>query len=164
MSRFEAGLADSTVPRVVLDPGVGYAEGDGVAADAHISAAHTRTIRHAHLYLTRVDPWSVMKNAFMLSVAIAIVLVVAVMVLWAMLTASGSIAALTRTVDDIAGSGASAIDLTGLLSFGHVLSITLVIAVMEVILVSALATLFAYMYNLSVGITGGLQLTLTEDQ
>jgi len=36
--------------------------------------------------------------------------------------------------------------------------------VMEVVLVSALATLFAYMYNLSVGITGGLQLTLTEDQ
>ncbi len=105
-----------------------------------------------------------MKNAFMLSVAIAIVLVVAVMILWAMLTASGSIAALTRTVDDIAGSGASAVDLTGLLSFGHVLSVTLVIAVMEVILVSALATLFAYMYNLSVGITGGLQVTLTEDQ
>ena len=163
MSRIEAGLADATTPRVVLDPG--YAgEVSDVAANSHSDAGETRTIRHAHLYLTRIDPWSVMKNAFMLSIAIAIVLVVAVMILWGMLTASGSIAALTRTVDDIAGSGASAVDLTGLLSFGHVLSVTLVIAVMEVILVSALATLFAYMYNLSVGITGGLQVTLTEDQ
>jgi hypothetical protein len=104
-----------------------------------------------------------MKNAFMLSIAIAIVLVVATMILWGMLTVSGTIAALTRTVDDIAGTGASAIDLTGLLSFGRVLTTVSVIAVMEVILVSALATLFAYLYNLAVGITGGLQLTLTED-
>jgi Transmembrane domain of unknown function (DUF3566) len=149
-----------SVPRVVLDPLADQEDGDvqhGEAAEAR------RTIRHAHLYLTRIDPWSVMKNAFMLSVAIAIVLVVATMVLWGLLTASGSLAALTRTVDDIAGSGANAVDLTGMLSFGHVLSITLVVAVMEVILLSALATLFAYMYNLAVGITGGLQVTLTED-
>ena len=68
---------------------------------------------------------------------------------------SGTIAALTRTVDDIAGTGASAIDLTGMLSFGRVLTTVAVIAVMEVILLSALATLFAYLYNLSVAITGG---------
>jgi hypothetical protein len=37
------------------------------------------------------------------------------------------------------------------------------VALMEVVLVSALATLFAYLYNLSVALTGGLQLTLTED-
>ena len=61
-----------------------------------------RTIRHAHLFLTRLDPWSVMKNAFMLSIAIAVVIVVATMILWGMLTLSGTLAALTRTVDDIA--------------------------------------------------------------
>lgn len=126
-------------------------------------APGSRTIRHAHLYLTRIDPWSVMKNAFMLSIAVAIVLIVATMILWLMLTASGTLAALTRTVDDLAGSGASAIDLTGVLSFGRVLSTITVIAIMEVILVSALATLFAYLYNLAVAITGGLQVTLTED-
>lgn len=122
-----------------------------------------RTIRHAHLYLTRLDPWSVMKNAFMLSIAIAIVMIVATLVLWLMLTASGTLSSLTNTVNDIAGSGASSVDLAGLLSFSRVLGITTMIALMEVVLVSALATLFAYLYNLAVGLTGGLQVTLTED-
>lgn len=126
-------------------------------------AVPQRTIRHAHLYLTRLDPWSVMKNAFMLSIAIAIVMVVATLVLWLMLTASGTLSSLTRTVNDVAGSGASAVDLGGFLSFGRVLGITTMLALMEVVLVSALATLFAYLYNLAVGITGGLQVTLTED-
>ncbi len=166
MSQTSPDLADTGAPRVVLDrPSLR----EDVVVDANPTRGSsgqgepTRTIRHAHLYLTRVDPWSVMKNAFMLSIAIAIVLVVATMILWAMLTVSGTLAALTRTVDDLAGSGASAIDLSGLLSFGRVLTIVSVVAVMEVILVSALATLFAYLYNLAVAITGGLQVTLTED-
>jgi hypothetical protein len=162
MSQFGSDVAAGSMPRVVLEP-PSAPEAGQMTASANVAARDTRTVRHAHLYLTRVDPWSVMKNAFMLSIAIAIVLIVATMILWGMLTVSGTIAALTRTVDDIAGTGASAIDLTGMLSFGRVFTTVSVIAVMEVILLSALATLFAYLYNLSVAITGGLQLTLTED-
>lgn len=134
-----------------------------VREEPQVSAKPQRTIRHAHLYLTRLDPWSVMKNAFMLSLAIAIVLIVATLVLWLMLTASGTLTSLTRTVNDVAGSGSSNVDLAGFLSFGRVLGVTALLSLMEVVLVSALATLFAYMYNLAVAITGGLQVTLTED-
>lgn len=164
MSQFGSDVAAGSMPRVVLEPQKApeASQAPTVAVDAQANAGQ-RVVRHAHLYLTRVDPWSVMKNAFMLSIAIAIVMVVATMILWGMLTVSGTIAALTRTVDDIAGTGASAIDLTGMLSFGRVFSTVTVIAVMEVILLSALATLFAYLYNLGVAITGGLQVTLTED-
>ncbi len=162
MSQFGSDVAAGSMPRVVLESSAAP-EAGLVGASAQAVPGDVRTVRHAHLYLTRVDPWSVMKNAFMLSIAVAIVIIVATMILWGMLTVSGTIAALTRTVDDIAGTGASAIDLTGLLSFGRVLTTASVIAVMEVILLSALATLFAYLYNLSVAITGGLQVTLTED-
>jgi len=165
MSRVEPDLVVNSTPRIVLDRhprGEEFTVDTGPAANA-ADGEQTRTIRHAHLYLTRIDPWSVMKNAFMLSIAIAIVIVVATMIMWAMLTVSGTLASLTRTVDDLAGSGASAVDLAGLLSFGRVFTIMLGVAVMEVILVSALATLFAYLYNLAVAITGGLQVTLTED-
>ncbi len=163
MSQTTSDVANAGAPRVVLDTA---SYGDDLHVGGETSqrpAAGARTIRHAHLYLTRLDPWSVMKNAFMLSIAIAIVIVVATMILWFMLTVSGTVAALTRTVEDIAGSGSSAVDLTGLLSFGRVLTTVAVVAVMEVVLVSALATLFAYLYNLAVAITGGLQVTLTED-
>ena len=123
-----------------------------------------RTVRHAHLFLTRVDPWSVMKVAIMLSIALAIVTLVAVAVLWTLLAMSGTLSAITRTATDIAGTGAGSVDITALLSFSRVMGATAIIAFMEVILISALATLFAYLYNLAVALTGGLSVTLTEDQ
>lgn len=119
--------------------------------------------RHAHLFVTHVDPWSVMKNAFMLAIAIAIVMLVAVTLLWAMLSLSGTVDALVRTLNDIAGGGANSIDAAGLFSFSRIVGLTAMLAVLEVILLTALATLFAFLYNLSVGITGGLQVTLTDD-
>jgi hypothetical protein len=157
MSRTKPDPSQARQPRVVLDGGT-----QGPAA-AQAAAPAGRTIRHAHLYLTRLDPWSVMKSAFMLSIAIAIVLVVAVLILWTLLSVSGTLTSLSTTVNDIAGAGATNVDLAGLFSFGRVFSLVTMVALMEVVLVSALATLFAYLYNLSVALTGGLQLTLTED-
>lgn len=119
--------------------------------------------RHAHLFVTHIDPWSVMKNAFMLSIAIGIVIVVAVTVLWGMLSLSGTLDGITRTLTDIAGGGANAIDTASLFSFSRVVGVSALLAGLEVILLTALATLFAFLYNLAVGITGGLQVTLTDD-
>jgi hypothetical protein len=44
-----------------------------------------------------------------------------------------------------------------------VLGVAVVLASVEIILVSVLAALFAVMYNLSVGITGGIEVVLSED-
>lgn len=139
----------------------GSAEEERVSrTDAPAPQARTR---HAHLFITHVDPWSVMKNAFMLSIAVAIVMIVAVTVLWSMLSLSGTLAAITRTITDIAGGGANTIDAASLFSFSRVVGVTGVLAVLEVFLLTALATLFAFLYNLAVGVTGGLQITLTDD-
>lgn len=119
--------------------------------------------RHAHLFVTHFDPWSVMKNAFMLSLAIAIVMIVAVTVLWSLLALSGTLDQVTRTLTDIAGGGSNTLDMANLFSFSRVIGVTAVLALLEVILVTALTTLFAFLYNISVGITGGLQMTLTDD-
>lgn len=123
-----------------------------------------RSIRHAHLFVTRLDPWSVMKNALMLAIALGIVMLVAVALLWAMLSMSGTLAAITRTATDIAGTGSGSIDLTAYLSFSRVMGVAAAITVLEVVLLTAMATLFAYLYNLSVAFTGGIQMTLTEDR
>jgi len=119
--------------------------------------------RRASLLVTRLDPWSVMKTAFMLAVSFAIVLVVAIAVLWFVLQVTGVFDSIIRTVDELTGTGTTTVDVGSLISFGRVMGGALVIAGVEVILVSALATLFAFLYNLSVGITGGLQVTLSED-
>ena len=120
--------------------------------------------RQARLYLARVDPWSVAKAAFMLAIAVGIVIVVSVCVLWFALSSLGVFETLSRNVTEVIGNSQSNFDLMSLLDFSRVLGATIVLASVEVILVSMLATIFAFMYNLTVGLTGGVEVVLTDRQ
>ena len=101
------------------------------------------------------------KQAFLLSLAIAMIILAASAALWFALDAAGVLDAITRTATDVGGeSGAS---VSSYLDFGRIMGAALVVAGIEVVLVTALCTLLAFMYNLSVGIGGGLEVTLSED-
>jgi hypothetical protein len=115
--------------------------------------------RQVRLHLTHVDPWSVAKGAFMLGVTIAGVLMVATVVLWGMLSAAGVFEAITSLWSDASGSTGSGVSF---LSLGRLLGLTMVLSAIEIVLLSVLSTLFAVLYNLSVGFTGGVELTLTD--
>ncbi len=117
--------------------------------------------RSARLFLTHVDPWSVMKQAFLLSLALAVITLVAAAAMWFALDSAGVLGAITRTATEVGGESGSAVG--GLLELGRVMGAALVVAGIETVLVTALSTLFAFMYNLSVGIGGGLEVTLSED-
>ncbi len=60
-----------------------------------------RTPRRARLRLTRIDPWSVMKTSFLLSIAFAIVTVVSVAMVWAVLGGAGVWDSINATVSDV---------------------------------------------------------------
>jgi hypothetical protein len=165
-----------TVPPVAarpttVDPRTGsgvpaQAPASSVAAPAQaqaVSASRPVGPRRARLLVTRLDPWSVMKTAFMLSVSIGIVLLMSTALLWWTLDVTGVFAAIGRTVDDVAGSGSSSFDFLSFVGFSRIMGIALVLTAIEIVLGSALATLFAFLYNLSVGLTGGLEVTLSED-
>ena len=118
--------------------------------------------RRARLYVSRFDPWSVTKAAFILSLAIGIILVVAVTAVWFILDRTGVIESLSGTVTDVVGS-TSGLDLITSLGFAQVMGATLILASVEIVLVSVLAGLFTILYNLTVGITGGVEVVLSED-
>ena len=120
--------------------------------------------RQARLYLSRVDPWSVAKAAFMLAIAVGIIIVVSVSVLWLALDSLGVFDTLSRNVNEVVGNSQANFDLMSVLDFSRVLGVTIVLASVEVILVSILATIFAFMYNLTVGLTGGVEVVLTDHQ
>ncbi len=122
-----------------------------------------RAPRRARLYVTRVDPWSVTKAAFMLALAIGIVIVVAVAVLWWVLDTTGVFITVSRSIDEIVGSATTGFDLLSYLEFSRVIGVAVVVASVEIVLVSLLATLFALMYNLTVGLTGGIELVLSDE-
>jgi hypothetical protein len=104
----------------------------------------------------------VTKAAFILSLAIGIVLVVAVTAVWFVLDRTGVIESLSGTVTDVVGS-TSGLDLITSLGFGQVIGATLILVSVEIVLISVLAGLFTILYNLTVGITGGVEVVLSED-
>ena len=128
-----------------------------------VPQAGAGAVRKARLTVTSVDPWSVMKMSFVLSLAGGIVLVIAVWLLWLLLVNGGVFVSIDRTVGDIAGSG-STISVVELLSLRRVMGIALMLAVVQVVLVTALATLAAFLYNLASGLVGGFEVTLAEDR
>lgn len=124
----------------------------------------TSRVRKARLRLLRVDPWSVMKTSFLLSVAIGIAIFVAVAVLWSVLDAAGVFAAVGNLVLELTASETSpGVDIQDYTALSRVLGFTTLIAVVDVVLITALATLGAFLYNLSAGLLGGLEVTLAED-
>ncbi|MER7394429.1 DUF3566 domain-containing protein [Streptomyces sp. NPDC000151] len=125
----------------------------------------TPRTRKARLRVARADPWSVMKVSFLLSIALGLCTLVAVSVLWMVMDAMGVFTTVGGTISEATSSdGGSGFDLETFLSLPRVLLFTGVIAVIDVVLATALATLGAFIYNLSAGFVGGVELTLAEDE
>ena len=115
--------------------------------------------RQARLFLTHLDPWSVAKGAFMLGVTLAGVTIVATVALWVMLSAAGVFEAITGLFRDVSGDGGGGVSF---LSLGRLVGLSMVVSAVEIVMISVLSTLFAVLYNLSVGFTGGIEVTLTD--
>lgn len=121
--------------------------------------------RRARLVLARVDPWSVMKLSFLLAIALAVIAVVAVFVIWTVLDTMGVFDSVGSTVESITRSSdnSQGVDILDYVGLSRVLSLTVVLAGVNVVLMTALATLGAFMYNMAASLVGGLNVTFTED-
>ncbi len=109
-----------------------------------------------------MDPWSVFKISFLLSVAIAIALVVMVGVLWTVLSGMGVFSNLNDLLRSMDRKGSS-FDLMSYIGFGRVMSLSVVIGVIDIFLMTAIATLGAFLYNICSSLVGGVHLTLTDE-
>jgi hypothetical protein len=120
--------------------------------------------RRARLTAIRVDPWSVMKTAFMLSIAWGIMTLVAVLLVWNVLNASGVFESINSTVSDVLGNTTTTkFDVMDYVGLQRVAGVTTLICVVDVVLITALATLGAFLYNLSASLLGGIEVTLAEE-
>ena len=122
-------------------------------------AATQAPVRQVKLHLTHIDPWSAAKRAFVLGVLIAGVLIVATIVLWVMLSAAGVFEAVSSLWSDASGNTGTGISF---LSLGRLVGLMMVVSAIEIVLLTVLSTLFAVLYNLSVGFTGGVEYTFTD--
>jgi hypothetical protein len=121
--------------------------------------------RRANLIVARLEPWSVMKFSFLISLVAWIVLFVAVALLYYALSSLGVFASLQKTLASVTSSqGSAGVDLSKWTSGTRVLGYTMLIGAIDVVLITALSTLGAVVYNLVTHLGGGIEITLKETE
>ncbi|HEY0238295.1 MAG TPA: DUF3566 domain-containing protein [Friedmanniella sp.] len=133
------------------------------APKAKVGAA--RRTRKARLRLSRVDPWSVMKTALLFSIAAGIILVVATYGVWSVLNASGLFDAVNDMVKSVVSTpgDTTPFRIEEYVNTQKIIGVAALIAVVDVLIFTALATLGSFLYNLAATVLGGLEVTLAED-
>jgi hypothetical protein len=113
--------------------------------------------RKARLALKRIDPWSVFVFSLIAALLLGIALVAAVAALYAVLESLGVQSSVNQLFAEVVGTGSGPL-ITG----RRVIGGAAVLAALNVVLLTLLATLGALLYNLCASFTGGLELTLGE--
>ena len=127
--------------------------------------AASGTARRANLVIARLEPWSVMKFSFLMSLVAWIVLFVAVALLYYALSSLGVFDSLQKTLASVTSSqGSSGVNLTKWTSATRVLGYTMLIGAVDVVLITALSTVGAVVYNLVTHLGGGIEVTLKETE
>jgi hypothetical protein len=122
-----------------------------------------RPARQAHLTVARVEPWSVAKFTFVVSLVAFVILFVAVSVLYESLSALGVFESLQRVVSSVTSSQASTgVNVSKWYSASKVLGITAILGGANIVLITAMSTIGAVVYNLISRLVGGVEVTLRE--
>jgi hypothetical protein len=119
--------------------------------------------RDAQLVVARIEPWSVMKFSFMVSLVAWVILFVAVAVLYFLLSSLGVFHAIENTIGTVTSTKTSAgSNASSWFSASTVLGYTMIAGTVNIILITALSTLGAVVYNVVTRLAGGVEVTLAE--
>ena len=153
-----------------LPGGSGRAAAESPAASRGAAAKATaaqpkRTARQAHLTVARVEPWSVMKFSFVVSLVAFVILFVAVSVLYGALAGLGVFDSLQHVVSSVTSSqGSAGVNAKAWFSASRVLGYTALLGSLNIVLITAMSTIGAVVYNLTSRLVGGVEVTLKETE
>lgn len=135
------------------------------AAPSRPKGSSKRPARQAHLAIALVEPWSVMKFAFVVSLIAFIILFAAVSVVYGTLSALGVFGSLQHFVWGITSSQTSAgINTAAWFSASRVLGYTALLGSLNIVLITIMSTIGAAVYNLTSRLAGGVEVTLRETE
>ncbi len=113
----------------------------------------------ASMQIRRVDPWSALKVSLLLSVAMFFAWMIAVAFLYLVLGGMGVWSKLNSNVGDLLTNNSGGGELV---SAGSIFGGALMIGLVNIVLLTAMATIGAFVYNLSTDIVGGVEVTLAD--
>ncbi|MGH1526804.1 DUF3566 domain-containing protein [Leifsonia sp. L25] len=125
------------------------------------SSRRPASSKQVRLKLVYIDFWSTVKLSFLAGVCLAIIAIVGTFLVWTVLDRTGIFDQVNSLFKDISGAGGS--DLRSILGLGQVMGFSLIVAILDIVVVTALGAVFALLYNLSVKITGGLLVGFTNN-
>lgn len=147
------------------DSAAGSSDGRSITAESRdarvqLSARRSRGPVRASMQIRRIDPWSTLKVSLLLSVALFFVWMITVAFLYLVLGGMGVWAKLNSNVGDLLNnaSGSSA----ELVSSGTIFGGAFLIGLVNIVLMTALATIGAFVYNLITDLIGGIEVTLAD--
>ncbi|TDB92521.1 DUF3566 domain-containing protein [Actinomadura sp. 7K534] len=106
-----------------------------------------------------------MKFSFVMSVVCFVILLVAVIVLYTILSALGVFDAISDTINSLTreqGETTGAVDAGNWFSFFRIFGYTVLVGALNVLLITALSTVGSVIYNLAADLVGGVEVTLKE--
>jgi hypothetical protein len=114
----------------------------------------------ASMQIRRIDPWSTLKVSLVLSAALFFVWMIAVAFLYLVLGGMGVWSKLNSNVGDLLTSNSG----TGgeLVSSGTIFGGAALIGLVNIVLLTAMATAGAFIYNLTTDLVGGVEVTLAD--
>jgi Transmembrane domain of unknown function (DUF3566) len=128
-------------------------------------ASSKRSSRQAHLTIARVEPWSVMKFSFVVSLVAFVILFVAVSVIYGTLSALGVFTSLQHVVQSVTSSqDSSGVNAAKWFTASRILSYTALLGALNIVLITAMSTIGAVVYNLTSRLIGGVEVTLRETE
>jgi len=130
------------------------------ATRVQVATRHQGPVR-ASMQIRRVDPWSVLKVSLVLSVALFFVWMIAVAFLYLVLGGMGVWSKLNSNVGDLLTSASGSAG-GELVSSGTIFGGATLIGLVNIVLLTAMATIGAFIYNLTTDIVGGIEVTLAD--
>ncbi|GAC1640482.1 MAG: DUF3566 domain-containing protein [Mycobacterium sp.] len=125
-----------------------------------VGTRHKGPVR-ASMQIRRIDPWSTLKVSLVLSAALFFVWMIAVAFLYLVLGGMGVWSKLNSNVGDLlTSSGGSAGG--ELVSSGTIFGGAALIGLVNIVLLTAMATCAAFIYNLTTDLVGGVEVTLAD--
>ncbi|TDC82067.1 DUF3566 domain-containing protein [Actinomadura sp. 7K507] len=106
-----------------------------------------------------------MKFSFVMAVVCFVILLVAVIVLYAILSGLGVFDAISDTINSLTreqGETTGAVDAGNWFSFFRIFGYTVLVGALNVLLITALSTVGSVIYNLAADLVGGVEVTLKE--
>ncbi|MDE1654826.1 DUF3566 domain-containing protein [Actinotignum schaalii] len=149
-----AGRPAATGQRASAYPRVSAPEGAA-------PAKQTVGIRRIRMTIAKVEPMSAMKIGFLLSVAIGVMIVIAMMLIWFVLDGMHVFSQMSDLFETLGNE--ELLRVGEYMEFGRWMAFAVLVGIIHIVLLTALSAIAALIYNLFAALVGGLRLTVTDE-